>query len=162
VLELLKINVIRYLRFTQFKIVGEIITHPEPLPQSFVVTRHLHFTYVTTEALWVLTLWLRMKSAHAFCKPVKCINAELIIGNYNTKKITNALIRPFQTIAITCQIYKENEGNYLLSVVAVVMSPRLFHHAQSLYDVVIHFSFGNVILPSFGIITLPLLFGLPC
>jgi hypothetical protein len=49
-----------------------------------------------------------MQFMHAFRKPIKCINVELIIGDYSTKKITNALIRPFQTITITCQIYKAN------------------------------------------------------
>jgi hypothetical protein len=130
-----KINVIRYHCITQSRIVGEIITHPEPLPQSLVVTRHLHLTYITTKALRVLTLWLQTKSSHAFRKPVKCINVELIIRNYSRKKITNALIRPFQTIAIICQIYKRKEGNYLLPVVAVVMYSRSFHYAQPLYDI---------------------------
>jgi hypothetical protein len=76
-----------------------------------------------------------MKSAHAFHKPVKCINVEFIIRNYSNKNITNALIILFQTIATTCQIYKGKEGNYLLSVVAVAMSLRSFHHAQPLQHV---------------------------
>jgi hypothetical protein len=56
------------------------------------------FLYIVIEdviikALWVLTLWLRMKSVHAFRKLIKCINVKLIIGNYSRKNITNALIR---------------------------------------------------------------------
>jgi hypothetical protein len=68
------------------------------------VTQKIHLTYITTKALWVLTLWLQMKSARAFSKPIKCINVKLINGNYIIAKIINALIRPFATIAITCQI----------------------------------------------------------
>jgi hypothetical protein len=72
-----------------------------------------------------------MKSTHAFFKPFECINAELIIENYN-KNITNALIRPFETIAITCQIYEGNEGNYFLAFVVVAMSQMLYPQAQLL------------------------------
>jgi hypothetical protein len=35
---------------------------------------------------------------HAFLKSVDCINVEFINGNYNKKKITNALIRPFKQL----------------------------------------------------------------
>jgi hypothetical protein len=80
----------------------------------------------------LLTLQLRMKSVHAFFKPFECINVELIIRNYSKKKITNALIRPFETIAITCQIYEGKEGNYLLAFMVVTISQRSYLQAQLL------------------------------
>jgi hypothetical protein len=49
-----------------------------------------------------------MQSVHAFSKP---INVKVINENCNKKKITNALIRPFQTtITMNCKISKKDEG----------------------------------------------------
>jgi hypothetical protein len=96
------------LRITQFRIIYEIVTHSEPLPQSLVVSWHLHLTYVTTVTLWFLTLWLWIKSGHGFLKPVDWINVEFINKNYSKKNITNATVRPFQaTIIINCKILEK-------------------------------------------------------
>jgi hypothetical protein len=104
----IKQSVIPYLRITRFRIIYEIVTHPEPLPQSLVVSWHLHLTYVTTVTLWFLTLWLWIKSGHGFLKPVDWINVEFINKNYSKKNITNATVRPFQaTIIINCKILEK-------------------------------------------------------
>jgi hypothetical protein len=73
-----------------------------------------------------------MQFGHAFCNPVKHINVELIIGKCSKHKIINATIRPFETMRLTYQIYKGEEGKYLLLAVVVAMSQRSFPHAQPL------------------------------
>jgi hypothetical protein len=91
-----------------------------------------------------------MKPMHVFRKPIKYINVEFIIENYSTKKIPNVLIRPFETIAITCQIYEGNGGNYHLPVVAVAMSLRSFPHAQQLHDICYFLSLWQCDTPKFS------------
>jgi hypothetical protein len=74
-----------------------------------------------------------MQYVHAFSKPINCINVKVINENCNKKKITNALIRPFQTtITMNCKISKKDEGNYLAPDMAVAMSQRSYPQTQPL------------------------------
>jgi hypothetical protein len=81
---------------------------------------------------------------------IKCINVELIIRNYNRNNISNVLIRLFETIAITCQIYKWKKENYLLAVVSVALSQRSFPHAQQLHDVCCSLALWQCDTPKFS------------
>jgi hypothetical protein len=100
-----------YLCIARFMIICEIVTHPKPLPQSLVVSWHIHLTWATTVTLWHLTLWLWMKSRHDFRKPVDYINAAIINGNYNKKNKTKPLIRAFkQVLQRSASFRKYDEG----------------------------------------------------
>jgi hypothetical protein len=81
---------------------------------------------------------------------IKCINVELIIRNYSRNNISNVLIRLFETIAITCQIYKWKKENYLLAVVSVALSQRSFPHAQQLHDVCCSLALWQCDTPKFS------------
>jgi hypothetical protein len=118
-----------YLSITGFRIISQVLTHPESLPQLLVVTWHLHLTSITTKASWVRTIRLGMQFEHNFCITIKHINAKLSIGNNKNKKglkCNNNTLSSWKTL--TYQIQKEKKGQYHLLVVEAAMSQRSFPH----------------------------------
>jgi hypothetical protein len=52
-----------------------------------------------------------MQSGHGFRKPIDCINATIINGNYNKKNITKALVRAFkQALQQLASFHKNDKG----------------------------------------------------
>jgi hypothetical protein len=102
-------SIIPYLRISRFRIICEIVAHPELLPQGLVVSWHIHLTWVSTKTLRWLTLWFRMQSRHDFLIPVDWINMVLINANYNEKNITNALVRAFKQLIQWIVRFQKNE-----------------------------------------------------
>jgi hypothetical protein len=153
-----------YLRIVQFRIICEIVTHPKPLPQSLVITYHIHLTWVTTVTLWHLTLWLRMKSGHGFCKPIDWISVVIINRNYNKKNITKSLVRAFkQLLQRIASFRKYDKGKIIWWRSWWWPSLRGCTPSVNLSSTSVHlFTSGLVMFPSGGYLRHPLLFGLLC
>jgi hypothetical protein len=66
-----------------------------------------------------------------FANPFSASMASSSSGT-TAKKMKNAHIKQFETIAITYQIYEGNKGNYLLAFVVVAISQRSYPQAQPL------------------------------